>query len=159
LSSRRVAARRHFAYFGKDPQKNGHLTLTPTRNGTTTTTSENTLQKGERTMGAQPSPVSPPLSRGVAIEYKAFARAFNGGGSIISVIATCYYPTPKFTIYFSGGPTEFELLETRPQGIVNELVTYYGASWTSSQRLEKPPKHVTIADARGTHKVTVEAWR
>jgi hypothetical protein len=110
-------------------------------------------------MGAQPNPISPPLSRGEAIEYKAFARAFNGGGSIISVMATCYYPTPEFTIYFVGGPTEFELLQKPPQGIVNQLVTYYGASWTSAQRLEKPPKHVTITDAGGTHKVTVESWR
>lgn len=113
-------------------------------------------------MGAQPVAVSPPLSRGSEIEYKAFARAFDGGGAeIISLIATCYYGTTGFAIFFQEGPgiNEFELLEKSPSGIVSQLVTYYGASWTSGQRLAEPPSHISVTDASGTHRVTVEHWR
>jgi hypothetical protein len=37
-------------------------------------------------------------------------------------------------------------------------VTYYVASWTSGQRLVKPPTHVEIRDAHGDHRVQVEPW-
>jgi hypothetical protein len=112
-------------------------------------------------MGAQPVPVSPPLSRGMDIEYKAFARAFEGGGAVLSLIATCYYPTAGFSIYFNAesGLKQFELLEKPPQGIVPQLVTYYLGAWTSGQRLDDPPSHVEITDASGTHRVKVEHWR
>jgi hypothetical protein len=112
-------------------------------------------------MGAQPVPVPPPLSRGMEIEYKAFARAYEGGGATLSLIATCYYPTSGFTIFFEGNPapTDFELLEKPPQGVVMDLVTYYMASWTTNQRLEDPPSHVEITDASGVHRVRVEHWR
>jgi hypothetical protein len=111
-------------------------------------------------MGAQPLPVSPPLSRGTAIEYKAFARTFEGGGAVLSLIATCYYGTPGFTIFFQAGPgpDEFELLEKPPQGVVPQLVTYYLGSWNSGQRLSDPPTHVKIRDAKGEHRVKVEHW-
>ncbi|MGD0570065.1 MAG: hypothetical protein ABSA78_16810 [Candidatus Sulfotelmatobacter sp.] len=112
-------------------------------------------------MGAQPVPVSPPLSRGSEIEYKAFARAFDEGGpAVLVLIATCSYGTSGFTIYFASGQglNEFELLEKPPSGIVEELVTYYMASWSTSQRLADPPKHVAITDASGTYRVKVEPW-
>jgi hypothetical protein len=112
-------------------------------------------------MAAQPVPVPPPLSHGMEIEYKAFARAYAGGGATLSLIATCYYPSSGFTIFFQGdpAPTQFQLLETPPQGIVMELVTYYMANWTTDQRLEQPPTHVKITDASGEHRVKVEHWR
>jgi hypothetical protein len=113
-------------------------------------------------MGAQPVPVPPPLSRGSDIEYKAFARAFGGGGAaVLSLIATCYYGTPGYTIFFQGGAGlhEFELLETTPKGIEPQLVTYYVGSWTNGQPLASPPTHVEITDAGGTHRVKVEPWR
>jgi hypothetical protein len=111
-------------------------------------------------MGAQPAPVTPPLSRGSDIEYKAFARNFGGGrAAVFSLIATCYYGTPGYTIFFQGGGgNKFELLETVPHGIVNQLVTYYLASWTGGQPLADPPSHVEITDASGTHRVKVEHW-
>jgi hypothetical protein len=31
-------------------------------------------------------------------------------------------------------------------------------SWTSGQRLVKPPTHVEIRDAHGDHRVKVESW-
>ena len=37
-------------------------------------------------------------------------------------------------------------------------MTYYVASWTSGQRLVKPPTHVEIRDAHGDHRVKVEPW-
>ena len=109
-------------------------------------------------MGAQPVPVYP-LSRGDAIEYKAYARNFeSGSAAVLSLIATCYYPIGGYTIFFQEvGPNQFELLE-KPPGIAPQLVTYYMASWTSGQRLANPPKHVNIKDARGEHRVEVEPW-
>lgn len=111
-------------------------------------------------MGAQPEPLSPPLSRGSEIEYKAFARTYDGDeAATISLIATCYYGTSGFTIFFQeAGINEFELLEKPPSGIVSQLVTYYGASWTSGQRLADPPSHVSITDASGTYRIKVEHW-
>jgi hypothetical protein len=111
-------------------------------------------------MGAQPVPASPPLSNGAGIEYKAFARTYKDGGAVLSLIATCSYPTSGYAIYFAGvsGINEFDLLETPPSGIVMELVTYYIGSWTNGQRLLQPPTHVTITDASGTHRVKVEPW-
>jgi hypothetical protein len=112
-------------------------------------------------MGAQQVPVTPPLSRGAEIEYKAFARTFDGGGAVLCLIATCYYGTPGYTIFFQGGSgtNEFELLETVPHGIEPQLVTYYMGSWNSGQRLADPPSHVSITDASGTYRVKVEHWR
>jgi hypothetical protein len=113
-------------------------------------------------MGAQPQPVSPPLSRGSEIEYKAFSRAFGGGrAAVLSLIATCYYGTPGYTIFFQpeAGKNRFELLQTAPTGIEPQLVTYYVGSWTGGQPLADPPSHVEITDAGGTHRVKVEPWR
>jgi hypothetical protein len=110
-------------------------------------------------MATQPLPVSS-LSRGEAIEYKAFARSFGDGGAVLSLIATCSYPTGGFTIFFQAesGLAQFELMETPPHGPVPQLVTYYLASWTSGQRLVKPPTQVKIKDARGEHRVPVKPW-
>jgi hypothetical protein len=112
-------------------------------------------------MGAQPAPISPPLSQGSEIEYKAFARSFEGDGAVLYLIASCYYGTPGYTIFFQDAPgaDEFELLETVPQGIEPDLVTYYVGSWSSGQRLTDPPTHVAITDASGTYRVKVERWR
>lgn len=113
-------------------------------------------------MGAQPQPVSPPLSRGSEIEYKAFSRTFGGGrAAVLSLIATCYYGTPGYTIFFQpeAGKNRFELLQTTPTGIEPQLVTYYVGSWTGGQPLADPPSHVEITDAGGTHRVKVEPWR
>jgi hypothetical protein len=119
-----------------------------------------TTQERRTNMGAQPVPVYP-LSHGDAIEYKAYARTFGSGGpAVLSLIATCSYPTGGFTIFFGEGPgpDQFELLENVP-GIVNELVTYYMASWTSGQPLVRPPTQVKIKDAWGEHRVEVKPWR
>jgi len=110
-------------------------------------------------MATQPIPAPQP-SHGTAIEYKAFARSFHGSGpAVLYLFATCSYPTGGYTIFFEAGskPGEFELLETRQQ-IVNPLVTYYVADWTSSQPLATPPTHVKITDAHGTHSVPVKPW-
>jgi hypothetical protein len=112
-------------------------------------------------MGAQPVPLSPPLSQGLEIEYRAFARTFDQGpAAVLMLIATCYYPTSGYSIYFEPGdaPDEFELLEKPPSGIFNPLVTYNSASWATGQRLAEPPDSVTITDASGEHEIEVEVW-
>lgn len=109
-------------------------------------------------MATQPLPGSS-LSHGEAIEYKAFARSFGDVGAVLSLVATCAYPTGGFSIYFQGsGVGQFDLMETSPHGPVSQLVTYYLASWTSGQRLAEPPTHVKIRDASGETKVKVEPW-
>jgi hypothetical protein len=112
-------------------------------------------------MGAQPVPLSPPLSQGSEIEYRAFARTFDEGpAAVLMLIATCFYPTSGWTIYFKPGEGlhQFDLLEKPPSGIFNPLVTYNSASWATGQRLADPPASVTITDAGGEHDVEVEVW-
>jgi hypothetical protein len=111
-------------------------------------------------MTPQAAPLPGP-SHGSAIEYKAFARSFQGGSAaVLYLFATCYYGTPGYKIFFEAqsGLTEFVLLETTPQGIVPQLVTYYVADWTSSQPLASPPPQVKIKDAHGVHDVPVHRW-
>jgi hypothetical protein len=111
-------------------------------------------------MATRPAP-KPELSHGAAIEYKAFARSFHpGGAQVLYLFASCYYGTPGFTIFFQPqtGLAQFELMETAPQGIEPQLVTYYVADWTSAQPLAAPPTHVKIRDAHGNHEVPVKPW-
>lgn len=100
------------------------------------------------------------LSTGQAIEYKAYVRRFDfSGGGVLYLLASCAYPVGGYRIFFEAeyGGTSFKLMEEVPQ-IVNQLVTYYVASWTSSQPLVDPPAEVTITDASGTRTVAVEPW-
>jgi hypothetical protein len=101
-----------------------------------------------------PTP-KPPLSTGQAIEYKAYARAFqpNQSAAVLYVIATCFYNTPGFTIFFNekAGPTHLELLEKHPIDIIPQLVTYYIADFTSGQPLANPPRHITITEVTHWH--------
>jgi hypothetical protein len=111
-------------------------------------------------MGTKAAPLPTP-SNGAALEYKAFARSFQGGSAaVLYLFATCYYGTPGFKLFFEAqsGLQQFELLQTAPQGIEPQLVTYYVADWTSSQPLASPPTHVKIKDAHGNHEVPVHRW-
>jgi hypothetical protein len=99
---------------------------------------------------------------GSAIEYKAFARSFGpapGGGRVLYLIATCFYPVGGYELFFQpeSRPDTFMLMEQSP-GITNQLVTYYIASWTSGQRLLITPSQVEISDAQGLHRVAVVPW-
>jgi hypothetical protein len=53
--------------------------------------------------------IQPALSRGTAIEYKAFARQFqpNFSAAAVNLIATCYYPSSGFAIFFEEDSGEF----------------------------------------------------
>ena len=111
-------------------------------------------------MGTKPAPLPGP-SHGQALEYKAFARSFQGGSAaVLYLVATCYYGTPGYKIFFEPetGLEQFTLLETTPQGIQPQLVTYYVADWTSGQPLASPPAVVKIKDAHGIHEVRVRLW-
>jgi hypothetical protein len=100
------------------------------------------------------------LSNGNAIEYKAFVRKFFAvGEGTLFVIASCYYITSGFTIFFEENqPGDLSLMETPPTGIVLDLVTYYVASWTSNVDADHVPTHLTITDAHGAHRVHVTPW-
>jgi len=72
-------------------------------------------------MATKPVP-KPELSHGSAIEYKAFARSFQGKGpAVLYLFATCYYPTGGYTIFF----------ESRA-GLRTALTTYAVFSATSA---------------------------
>ena len=103
---------------------------------------------------------TPGPSHGTAIEYKAYARHFfpNSDAAVLTLIATCYYGTAGFSIAFQPTASGFELIEHPPTGIVPDLVTYYSASWNSSQQETTPPAHVIITDAFGQHRIHVKEW-
>jgi hypothetical protein len=103
---------------------------------------------------------SPALSRGTAIEYKAYARHFqpNSDAGVLILVATCYYDTSGFTISFQSAATGFDLVEQPPTGIFRNMVTYYVASWTTGIDADTVPSHVTVTDAFGQHRVHVKTW-
>src|SRR5260370_5431587 len=89
----------------------------------------------ERRMPETSTATSPgqELSRGLDIEYKAFARSFqpDGTAAVLYLIATCYYKTSGFTIFIEEDSGQFNLMEQPPTGIFRDIVTYYDASWTN----------------------------
>jgi hypothetical protein len=104
------------------------------------------------------------LSRGEAIEYKAYLRSFSppeGGAAVLCfyLVATCYYRQSGFTIYFEpdSGSMHFRLME-KSQSAHRPVVTYHVVSWTSGQPLDNAPAQVSIADAHGDHQVVVTPW-
>jgi hypothetical protein len=103
---------------------------------------------------------SPALSRGSAIEYKAYARRFfpTSEAAVLFLAATCYYDSQGWGISFQQTDSGFELVENPPSHAVPQLVTYYSASWNSGQQETTPPPHVTIADSFGDHRVHVKPW-
>ncbi len=115
-------------------------------------------------MSATPAvaPPAPGLSHGLEIEYKAFARPFlEGTDAVLYLIATCYYETNGFTIFFEAEDSgKFRPLEQPPTGVFLNLHTYYIASWpTNGVSYEQPVRtHVTVVDAYGEHRVHVRPW-
>jgi hypothetical protein len=112
----------------------------------------------------QASPADTGLSRGTAIGYKAYTRTFedsNGGSgtaAVVLLLASCYYDSSGWTIFFEGNLQQLSLMEQNPTGIVREMVTYYAASWTTSFRMSDVPAEITVTDAFGDHVVPVEQW-
>lgn len=111
------------------------------------------------------SPGTPPasgLSHGLGIEYKAFARSFSQGtDGVLFLMATCYYLTSGFTIFFEEDSGKFKLMEQPPTGVFLNLVTYYLAAWPPNGVSEERalPAQVTIVDAQGEHRVHVKPWK
>jgi hypothetical protein len=102
------------------------------------------------------------LSHGLEIEYKAFARSFSkGADGVLYLLATCYYPTSGFTIFFQESLGTFQLMEQTPTGVFMNLVTYYVADWPSAgvSEARQLPTHVTILDAQGEHRIHVASWK
>jgi hypothetical protein len=94
------------------------------------------------------------------ILYRAFSRPYAGSDAqVINLFASCSYPTGQWQIFFQGaGDGTYQLMERVP-GIVNELVTYYVASFTTGAGLVNSGKSVEITDAHGKHVVPVEPLR
>jgi hypothetical protein len=104
------------------------------------------------------------LSHGIAIEYQAFARSFSKGDSagVLFLLASCYYPTSGFAIFFEENAGKYQLMEQPPTGVFLNLVTYYAACWPKqgvSFEADNLPKQVTIVDAQGEHVVKVRHRR
>jgi hypothetical protein len=104
------------------------------------------------------------LSHGIDIKYHAFARSFSKGDSagVLFLLASCYYPTNGFTIFFQENSGKYELMEQPPTRVFLNLVTYYAACWPPqgvSFEADNLPKQVTIVDAHGEHVVEVRHWR
>jgi len=80
------------------------------------------------------SPSGSGLSHGLAIEYKAFARRFfqDQAAAVPYLMATYYYPTSGFTIFFEEDSGKYKLMEHPPVGVFMNLVTYCAASWPTS---------------------------
>jgi hypothetical protein len=80
---------------------------------------------------------------------------------VLYLMATCYYQTNGFTIFFEEDGGKFQLRERPPTGVFLNLVTYYVASWPAdgvSSQADTVPTHVTIVDAQGEHRVRVRPW-
>ncbi len=99
--------------------------------------------------------VRPATSRDIV--YRAFGRPYAGGpGQVISLFASCSYPTGGWEIFFTGnGQGGYNLMEKVP-GIAPQIISYYAASFTTGVGLATPVKFVEITDAHGTHRVPVE---
>ncbi len=94
------------------------------------------------------------LSRGGALSYLALSRPYDGPGTVaLSLIATCYYPTGRWHIFFTSDSAGYNLMETVP-GLANQLVTYYVAGFSSGGGL-MPMRSVNITDGYGTHAIPV----
>jgi hypothetical protein len=99
----------------------------------------------------------PALSRGLEIEYKAFARFVQGDQGVLFLTATCFYKNSGMKIFFVEESGQFKLMQQPPTGHFSHLATYYVATWP---RISFPgkialPTDVTIVDAYGEHKVHV----
>lgn len=104
------------------------------------------------------------LSHGFAIKYRAFARSFSKGdnGAVLFLLASCYYLTSGFKIFFQENGGKYQLMEQAPTGVFLNLVTYYAACWPTegvSFEADNLPKEVTIVDAQGEHVVDVRRWK
>jgi hypothetical protein len=104
------------------------------------------------------------LSHGADIKYKAFVRSFSKGDSagVLFLLASCYYATSGFTIFFQENGGKYQLMEQPPTGVFLNLVTYYAACWPAqgvSFEADNLPHQVTIVDAEGEHVVEVHHWR
>ena len=91
------------------------------------------------------------------IIYRAFSRPYAGSSSpVITVFASCSYPTGNWNIYFEsvrGGG--YRLMEQVP-GLVYHIITYYTTSYTVGLGQPGPIDYVEIEDGFGVHKVPVE---
>lgn len=112
--------------------------------------------------GSTGTAAAPILCNGIEIKYKAFARFFTVGANEAELVllASCYFPTPGFQIFFEPDGPSFKLMQNNPTGIVVQLVAFYATTWPPYplEGLSQVPEFVTIVDAYGEHTVEVQRW-
>lgn len=93
------------------------------------------------------------------IVYKAFARPYDsGGGQVLTLLASCSYPSGNWEIFFVGaGNGTYRLMEQQPQYFFG-LLTYYAADFTTGFGLSEPVQSVVIEDASGSHTIPVQSF-
>ena len=94
------------------------------------------------------------------LAYKAYRRPYPFGGYVLSLAASGYYDTAPWELFFTGvkgSPGKYQLMEKVPARFFF-LVTYYTPCFCSHYGLEPLANGVTIQDAAGEHRVTVEGW-
>ncbi len=74
------------------------------------------VQASAALSGSEPATA---LSHGLAIEYRAFARTFSKGdnGAVLFLLASCYYLTSGFTIFFEENGEKYQLMEQPPTAV------------------------------------------
>jgi hypothetical protein len=118
---------------------------------------DSAIAAGAVAAAAEPGTVQP--SFGLAIDYKVFSRPYDDASApVLFLLASCYYMTGGWQIYFEGaGDAGWVLLEKVPD-LVNFLITYYDASFTTAFGLVFPPQTAAIRDGWGTHRVAITPW-
>jgi hypothetical protein len=93
------------------------------------------------------------------IRYRAYRRPYDAqGGQVIILLASCSYTVGQYEIYFVGGGgdgADFVLMQ-QPPLYLDELLTYYSASYASGLGLNNLGNTVSIRDAHGVHEVALE---
>lgn len=101
------------------------------------------------------------------VEYKAFARCFEGAGedgkgtaNVICVMATLTFPRAGWRVLLTpqeGEAATWRLLAEEP-AYGEDVRTYYCASASATRSADAVPASVQVIDGRGTQTVPVRPW-
>ncbi|MEZ5333122.1 MAG: hypothetical protein R2991_13980 [Thermoanaerobaculia bacterium] len=101
------------------------------------------------------------------VEYKAFARRFDGAGDdgkgtedVLCVMATLTYPRAGWRVLLTpqeGEDATWRLLAEEP-AYGEDVRTYYTTSASTRRAPDAVPPSVRVIDGRGTQTVPVEPW-
>ena len=94
-----------------------------------------------------------------AAQYSATIVQVPDGGDEVFIQATGVHPTSGYEVFFQKSPLdvyppEFSLWHVKPSGPALDVITPF--SKFTGFKVEGPVKQVTITDANGRHRVTVQ---